>query len=133
MHAGANEADATVCLTVSACDARAAVEIRFDRTPVSLSQTLDIGPNLHHFHAQFMAQNARIRKERLPSSERVQIGATDANLTDSNTYLSSVWWPWVWRFYGEEFTRPVKDDLFHGLPLLQLIVDDVKSVALDVV
>jgi len=75
---------AAVGLTAKAGMARSTIHIRFHGTFVALPNSLTIRRRFDYLHAQFMTEDAGIAEERLPSSERMQIGSTNAHSADAD-------------------------------------------------
>ena len=61
-----------------------AVEIRFDGAAVTGPDGRDIGSRLANLNAELVAEDPRIREERLPAAPRVKISAADTDAPDAN-------------------------------------------------
>jgi hypothetical protein len=88
------------------------IQVRLDRTMVA-----DLHPRFprghcQYFDAEFVPEDAGVRKERLPAGERMQVGAADANLLHSDQGMSGQAGRLV-RMAGGEPTGFVERDLQH--------------------
>jgi len=118
MDAKALQRLAAVVPSCTACAAVTTGEIRFDGYTVAGTNVGNLGSNLQNHRTQFMTKNTRIAKERLVTTESVQVGATDAYPMNLDQHFGSCRGRGLRCICPDELARSFEDDGFHGRPFL---------------